>query len=228
MWTKPYKYNCDLCGKQISGLKAYNILRHKKTGQTKKAYCSAGCRKKESLKNWSDTSCANCQRCLTIYRRFLKKNNFCSKSCSAIFYNKQRAKPKTFCTACGKKLKNTNSTSCAVCIQQAYLNRWKKGLETGHDKYYALKKVIRRYVLSKAKNKCVQCGWNKVNVKTKTSPLHIDHIDGDYKNSRENNLRVLCPNCHSLTETYGSLNIGRGRVFKREYNKTYKRVGMSD
>jgi len=32
--------------------------------------------------------------------------------------------------------------------------------------------------------------------------LHVDHIDGDSTNNEEYNLRFLCPNCHSQTETY--------------------------
>lgn len=33
--------------------------------------------------------------------------------------------------------------------------------------------------------------------------LHIDHIDGDYTNNNIENLRYLCPNCHSQTKTFG-------------------------
>lgn len=32
--------------------------------------------------------------------------------------------------------------------------------------------------------------------------LHLDHINGDHKDNRIKNLRVLCPNCHSQTSTY--------------------------
>lgn len=33
-------------------------------------------------------------------------------------------------------------------------------------------------------------------------PLHLHHVDGDHSNNSLNNLQILCPNCHSQTETY--------------------------
>jgi hypothetical protein len=40
-------------------------------------------------------------------------------------------------------------------------------------------------------------------------PLELDHVDGDRRNNRLENLRLLCPNCHALTDTYRGRNIGR-------------------
>lgn len=33
-------------------------------------------------------------------------------------------------------------------------------------------------------------------------PLEVHHIDGDKTNNEENNLKLLCPNCHALTPNY--------------------------
>ena len=37
--------------------------------------------------------------------------------------------------------------------------------------------------------------------------LELDHINGDHTDNRIENLRFLCPNCHSQTETFRSKNI---------------------
>lgn len=44
-------------------------------------------------------------------------------------------------------------------------------------------------------------------------------IDGNYKNNREENLILLCPNCHSLTSTYKGANMNYGRKQRRKYTK---------
>ena len=55
-------------------------------------------------------------------------------------------------------------------------------------------------------NKCELCGcedeWNG-----KPLTLQLDHINGDHYDNRLENLRILCPNCHSQTETFSSRKI---------------------
>ncbi len=39
--------------------------------------------------------------------------------------------------------------------------------------------------------------------------LEVDHIDGDYHNNEEWNLRFLCPNCHTQTDTFAGRTRGK-------------------
>ena len=70
---------------------------------------------------------------------------------------------------------------------------------------------VRSYLLEKYNYKCSQCGWDKKNPITDTVPLEVEHINGNHRDNTEENLTVLCPNCHSLTPTYRNLNRGQGR-----------------
>ena len=70
---------------------------------------------------------------------------------------------------------------------------------------------VKKYLRKKFGNKCILCGWAEVNPKTGLVPIVADHIDGNWRNNVESNLRLLCPNCDSLTATYAGSNRGNGR-----------------
>jgi 5-methylcytosine-specific restriction endonuclease McrA len=57
--------------------------------------------------------------------------------------------------------------------------------------------------------KCNVCGLNEWNYKEIT--LQVNHIDGDCTNNTIENLELICPNCHSQTNTFGGKNKGFGR-----------------
>jgi len=82
--------------------------------------------------------------------------------------------------------------------------------------YYLKLRLFKEKLLKK---ECAECGqgpkWND-----KKLSLHLDHVNGNPKDNRIENLRILCPNCHSQTETYcGSK--------KRKEKHTYKFVCKS-
>ena len=63
-------------------------------------------------------------------------------------------------------------------------------------------KLKKRLFAEKLKPKyCEQCHWAK-QTKNGYLPLELDHINGDRYDNRLENLRVLCPNCHSLTSNH--------------------------
>lgn len=66
--------------------------------------------------------------------------------------------------------------------------------------------VLRRHIIANnlIPYKCAICGITKWN--NKTLSLELDHINGVNNDNRLENLRFLCPNCHSQTCTYGSRN----------------------
>jgi 5-methylcytosine-specific restriction endonuclease McrA len=97
-----------------------------------------------------------------------------------------------------------------------FIEDWLVGSRSGSQPSGNAKKEVRRWVRERDKNQCSQCGWTKVNPITKICPLELDHIDGDFTNNRPENLRMLCPNCHSLTPNYGSLNRGSGRGIRKK------------
>lgn len=164
--------------------------------------------------------CLQCGEKIPFEKRFGK---FCSKSCSTTYTNKQRQynkKPLNICLNCGKE--TSNEKYCSNFCQseyeyKQYIESWKNGNETGLKGQYGISLHIRRYFLEKYNNSCQCCGWNKENPFTHKVPLEIHHIDGNYKNNSEDNLQLLCPNCHSLTETYKAAN-KNGRKERKKYN----------
>lgn len=57
--------------------------------------------------------------------------------------------------------------------------------------------------------------------------LHLDHVNGDHRDNRLENLRLLCPNCHSQTETYAGRNKTAARGTRREDVLARYRSGAS-
>jgi hypothetical protein len=86
-----------------------------------------------------------------------------------------------------------------------------QGLETGNRGHVQVSNHVRRYLVEIYGERCQRCGWGERNQTTGKVPITVSHINGNWSDSRPENLELLCPNCHSLTPTYGALNKGSGR-----------------
>lgn len=130
---------------------------------------------------------------------------------------------KKFCLNCGKELTDKRNKYCNNKCQAEYqykewVIRWKEGKESGIRGSYGISVYLKRYLFEKYHHKCAKCGWGEVNPYTGTLPLEVEHIDGNYQNNSEDNLTLLCPNCHSLTATYKGANKGHGRKERKKYS----------
>lgn len=122
------------------------------------------------------------------------------------------------CINCGIHCRKSNTAGkyCSNKCQKEFeyketVKNWLAGAGT------IGKTPLKRYLTERDEYKCSVCGlseWNK-----KPIVLEVDHVDGDAYNNTENNLRFICPNCHSQTPTYKNRNRGNGRHLRQ--NKSW-------
>lgn len=174
--------------------------------------------------NLSPTKCATCDATFSYEKR---KNKFCNHSCAASFNNigvvrnfNESNNLVSKCKNCCSKLifngKHKNVFCNAKCCNEYKINTNIQLWLDSPEKYNILPQYVRKHLLSKANNQCCLCGWGELNPHSNTYPLIIDHIDGNSQNNIPQNLRVICPNCDSLTATYKALNKGNGRHYRRQ------------
>lgn len=158
----------------------------------------------------------------TVYET--RQKQFCNHQCANSFIgeNKIQRKTKRYCIVCSNELKDSATKYCSRACQsknqtKKYIDNWKNGKISGLSGEYGISDTIRKYLFEKYNNKCAECSWSKTNPSTGNIPLEVHHIDGNYLNSQEENLTLLCPNCHSLTESYKNGNKGNGRKDREKY-----------
>ena len=105
---------------------------------------------------------------------------------------------------------------CSVRCQKDYESkeRIRQWLEEGKDWGLSIPAWVHRTLEDQRGYACEVCKieeWNGMAIK-----LECDHIDGNHANNHISNLRLICPNCHSQTNTYKNLNKGNGRTNRRQ------------
>lgn len=112
------------------------------------------------------------------------------------------------CLNCGNKSKyETNKKFCSVGCSSNYLHKMAyKNFLDNNEKYctgYYIPKGFKDFFLEEQNNKCAICG-NEPYWMNKKIVFVIDHIDGDASNNKRENIRLICPNCDSQTDTFKS------------------------
>lgn len=163
-----------------------------------------------------------CYHCNETFESLISEDRkYCSQSCSAKENNHLYIKrPKiidshTNCLNCGEKVNNISKLYCnQFCFHEYRKTKINDLIDGGDDTLSS--KTYKKYLIEKYGNKCMECGWGEKNPKSNTIPIELEHIDGNGSNNTLSNLKLLCPNCHSLTPTYKGANKGNGRHNRRE------------
>lgn len=114
--------------------------------------------------------------------------------------------------------------TCPICNEQFDTGPKLGGHMTGHKKGFNELIDIqarKRRILKQRGHRCECCGNSKW--MGKAIPIQIDHIDGNRDNNEDENLRLLCPNCHAMTETFSGKNHGRFDTESSRLREKYRK-----
>lgn len=191
-------------------------------GGTDKKYCSNVCY--SSSRSAIESTCQNptCGASFAHPKSVARK--YCSRRCSA--ENQSTKRPSkgevdprnsrrlsSECSRCNSPI-STAYRYCSDCsenrpqwVLEDKVTTWLEiGSSAASDTSGELSDWARSYLIARAEDKCTECGWCTPNPILGRPILTVDHIDGNWKNNNFDNLKVLCYNCHTLTDTWGRLN----------------------
>lgn len=220
---------CDHCQARYAA-----EVRYLKRGQG--LYCSRSCSSKSAQERRAKTqrpnvSCAVCSvPFYTKPSRIVKSKSglfFCSKEHQDEAYRAGIVKPGPVATGksvsrckCGVPYGGTRGM-CRRCYRDNIVQQWLSGNNDitlykgtdGHPK--DTKPFVKKYLIETRGDRCEQCGFDEKSPDGR-SIIQMDHVDGNCFNNDPSNLKLLCPNHHAMTSTYGSLNKGSGRAHRRK------------
>lgn len=119
------------------------------------------------------------------------------------------------------KLKNSNGLKKAHKDEKYNLKSFTKEMQINSNKARIFnlkqkpfefwgKKLQYLEIFNQQNGNCLHCGISEW--QNKPLKLELDHIDGNNSNNKKENIRLLCPNCHSQTSTFRGRNINSGII----------------
>lgn len=161
----------------------------------------------------------------------------CSRECSDL----ARRKPIAPCVRCGstaRRDRNRRGPYCSFTCFDAdryektgsfarWVAGWLSGEISGTRQDGRPDHRIRQALVSLRGARCEECGWDKRNPVSDRVPLHADHVHGDKSRNRPEDLRLLCPNCHSLTPNYQHLNNPSVQPIRKKQSRRYRETWLS-
>jgi hypothetical protein len=182
--------------------------------------------------------CLHCNNPISYEKR---RNKFCNYSCAGLYNNAKKdwdniktgpiPKNPQFKKNIKHRIPSTNKVSwnCLNCNKEYITSEVRAGkfcnrkCQGDHEYKEAIdnwelvtpgRGRIKRFLIETFGKKCSVCGidsWNGKDI-----VLELEHKDGNSENNSKENLCLICPNCHSQTETYKGKNKGNGRHARRK------------
>jgi len=154
-------------------------------------------------------NCEVCGKSFNVFPAAAKRRRTCSKKCGLTI--RQIAQKHIVCKNCGILVKGNNRVFCSVhcCAEFKRTNCKKRDKELLEDGKLKSRYRIKPLLLERDGNICSKCK-NTIWLNQPIT-LWVDHIDGNATNNNLTNLRLICPNCDSQSETFMAKNKGNGR-----------------
>ena len=174
-----------------------------------------------------------CEKCDRIFnsRRALNAHQVAHKTRKFRYSDGKRTtiKELAVCKNCQAKFEKSRNNKNFFCSKSCNLSfkRKQRNIAIENGEIFDTS-TMKRYLVD-ISNVCSECGISEY-YNRKPIVLQCDHIDGNSDNNMLNNLRLLCPNCHSQTDTFGSK--GKGNRYKKLnkrniYLREYKNINKN-